>query len=172
MQNVPLKWKNVLLFRNPHSGLSENGVPFGQNMQKSSLRKKRASQRWIRAEEIILQKKRASQRWIRKEEIIPAEKKSKIEMKPGEEIIPAEQKSTPEMNPGGRNHPCGTKEQARDESGRKKSSLWNKRASQRWIRGEEIIPAEEKSKPEMNPSRRNHPCGTKDQARDESGRKK
>ena len=25
--------KSILLFRNPHSGLSENGVPFGRNMQ-------------------------------------------------------------------------------------------------------------------------------------------
>lgn len=33
MQNVPLNRKSVLLFRNPHSGLRENGVPFGRNMQ-------------------------------------------------------------------------------------------------------------------------------------------
>ena len=61
------------------------------------------------------------------------------------------------MHPGGRNHPCGTKEQARDESGRKKSSLWNKRASQGCILGEEIIPAEQKSKIEMNLKRRDTP---------------
>jgi len=46
-----------------------------------------------------------------------------------EEIIPAEEKSKLGMNPGGRNHPCGRKEEAGDESGRKKSSLRKKRAS-------------------------------------------
>ena len=61
------------------------------------------------------------------------------------------------MKPGGRNHPCGRKEHARDESDRKKSSLWNKRASQGCIRGEEIIPAEEKSKIEMHLKRRGTP---------------
>lgn len=39
MQNVPLNRKSVLLFRNPHSGLRENGVPFGRNMQDSIHRK-------------------------------------------------------------------------------------------------------------------------------------
>ena len=34
----------------------------------------------------------------------------------------------------------------------------------------EIIPAEEKSKLGMNPAERNHPCGEKEQAGDESGR--
>ena len=68
-----------------------------------------------------------------------------------------EEKSKPEMNPEGRNHPCGTKEQARDESGRKKSSLRKKRASQGCIREEEIIPAEQKSKIEMNLKRRGNP---------------
>ena len=62
------------------------------------------------------------------------------------------------MNPEGRNHPCRTKEQARDESGRKKSSLRKKRARQGCIREEEIIPVEEKSKLGMNPGRRNNPC--------------
>ena len=46
----------------------------------------------------------------------------------GEEIIPVEEKSKSGMHPGRRNNPCRTKEQARDESGRKKSSLWKKRA--------------------------------------------
>ena len=61
------------------------------------------------------------------------------------------------MHPGRRNHPCGRKEQARDESEEKKSSLWNKRASQGCILGEEIIPAEQKSKIEMNLKRRDTP---------------
>ena len=33
----------------------------------------------------------------------------------------------------------------------------------------EIIPAEQKSKLEMNPAGRNNPCGEKEQDRDESG---
>ena len=61
------------------------------------------------------------------------------------------------MNPVGRNNPCRTKGQARDESGRKKSSLRKKRASQGCIRAEEIIPAEQKSKIEMNLKRRDAP---------------
>ena len=61
------------------------------------------------------------------------------------------------MNPEGRNHPCGRKEHARDESWRKKSSLRKKRASWGCIRGEEIIPAEQKSKIEMNLKRRGTP---------------
>ena len=60
-----------------------------------------------------------------------------------------EQKSKLEMNPGGRNNPCGTKEEARDESG------WGK-----------VIPVGQKSKIEMNPGGRNNPCGTKEQDRD------
>ena len=41
-------------------------------------------------------------------------------MHPDEKIIPVEQKSMPEMHSDGRNNPCGTKEHARDASGRKK----------------------------------------------------
>jgi len=52
-------------------------------------------------------------------------------MNSGERNHPCRTKSKPEMSPEGRNHPCGRKEQARDESGRKKSSLRKKRASQR-----------------------------------------
>ena len=82
---------------------------------------------------------------IRGEEIIPAVKKSRPDAFcgkdvslyakmvvqgciRGEEIIPVEEKSKSGMHPGRRNNPCRTKEQARDESGRKKSSLWKKRA--------------------------------------------
>ena len=109
---------------------------------------------------------------IRGEEIIPVVKKSKPGMNPEGRNNPCGTKSKPEMNPGGRNNPCRTKEHARDESGRKKSSLRKKRARQGCIREEEIIPAEEKSKLGMNPEGRNNPCGTKEQDRDESGRKK
>ena len=49
------------------------------------------------------------------------------------------------MHPAGNNHPCGTKELAGDASGRMKSSLRNKKARQRYIRPETIIPAEQKS---------------------------
>ena len=66
-----------------------------------------------------------------------------------------EEKSKIEMHPADRNNPCGTKEQARDASGRLK-----------------IIPVEEKRKLEMHPADRNNPCGTKDQDRDASGRLK
>ena len=52
-------------------------------------------------------------------------------MNSGEEIIPAEEKSKPGMNPGEKDNLCVRKEQARDASGRKKSSLRKKRASQR-----------------------------------------
>ncbi len=61
------------------------------------------------------------------------------------------------MNPRERNHPCGRKEQVRDESEQKKSSLRKKRASQGCIWKEEIIPAEQKSKIEMNLKRRDTP---------------
>ena len=46
-----------------------------------------------------------------------------------EEIILVEKKSKLGMNLAGRNHHCRRKEQAGDESERKKSSLWKKRAS-------------------------------------------
>ncbi|MGN8696952.1 hypothetical protein ACTNE3_08470 [Bacillota bacterium HCP3S3_F1_1] len=46
-----------------------------------------------------------------------------------EEIIPAEEKSELGMKRVGRNHPCGRKKQAGDETGRKKSSLRKKKAS-------------------------------------------
>ena len=68
------------------------------------------------------------------------------------EIIPAEEKSKLGMNSVGRNNPCGTEEQARDESD------WGK-----------VIPVAQKSQIEMNPVGRNNPCGTKEQAGDESG---
>ena len=57
------------------------------------------------------------------------------------------------MHLSGRNNPCGEKEQDRDESEQKKSSLRHKRASWGCIRVEEIIPAAQKSKPEMNKNR-------------------
>ena len=49
------------------------------------------------------------------------------------------------MHLAGNNHPCGTKELAGDAFDRLKSSLWNKKARQRCIRPETIIPAEQKS---------------------------
>ncbi len=61
------------------------------------------------------------------------------------EIIPMEGKSKLGMHPAGNNHPCGTKKLDRDASGRKQSSLWNKRASWGCIRPVEIIPAEQKN---------------------------
>lgn len=48
------------------------------------------------------------------------------------------------MNSGGRNHPCGEKEQARDAFCGKDVSLYAKMVVQGCIRGEEIIPVEEK----------------------------
>ena len=59
------------------------------------------------------------------------------------------------MNLAGRNHPCGRKELAGDES---------------WP--EESIPAEEKSMLGMNLTGRNNPCEEKEHAGDETGRKK
>ena len=76
------------------------------------------------------------------------------------------------MNLADRNHPCGGKEQAGDESGRKKSSLWRKRASWGCKRAVEIIPAEEKSRLGMNPVGRNHPCSAKEQDKDAIARGK
>ena len=76
------------------------------------------------------------------------------------------------MKPSGRNHPCGAKEQAGDESGRKKSSLRKKKASWGCICPIEIIPAEEKGKLGIKQGGRNHPCGAKEQAWDETGQKK
>ena len=55
----------------------------------------------------------------------------------------------------GRNNPYSTKEQDKDESGRKKSS-----------------PSEQKIKLGMNLAERNNPYSTKEQDKDESGRKK
>ena len=88
------------------------------------------------------------------------------------EIIPAEEKSKLGMHLSDRNHPCGEKEQAGDESGRKKSSLRKKKASWGCICPIEIIPAEGKSELGMNLAGRNHPCGRKKQAEDETERKK
>ena len=59
-----------------------------------------------------------------------------------------EQKSKIEMHPTGGNHPCGAKEQDRDESGRGK-----------------VIPVVKKSRVGMNPAGRNHPCGAERQDR-------
>ena len=83
-----------------------------------------------------------------------------------------EEKSRLGMNLADRNHPCGGKEQAGDESGRKKSSLWRKRASWGCKRAVEIIPAEEKSRLGMNPVGRNHPCSAKEQDKDAIARGK
>ncbi len=88
------------------------------------------------------------------------------------DIIPAEEKSELGMNLAGRNHPCGRKKQAGDAFVRSTSSLRKKKASWGLNRAEEIIPAEQKSKLGMKPGRRNHPCGRKKQAGDESDRKK
>ena len=49
------------------------------------------------------------------------------------------------MHPAGNNHLCGTKELDRDTSGRKQSSLRNKRATWGYIRPVEIISVEQKS---------------------------
>ena len=76
------------------------------------------------------------------------------------------------MNLAGRNHPCGEKEQAGDESERKKSSLRKKKASWGCKRAVEIIPAEEKSRLGMNPGGRNHPCSAKEQDKDAIARGK
>ena len=69
-------------------------------------------------------------------------------------------------------HPDLLEISGRDAFQRGDASLWNKRASQRYIRAEEIIPAEQKSIPGMHPDGRINPCGTKEHARDASGRKK
>ena len=53
----------------------------------------------------------------------------------------------------GRNHPCGEKERAGDETGWKKSSLRKKKASWGCNRVEEVILAEEKSKLGMKTKR-------------------
>ena len=59
------------------------------------------------------------------------------------------------MNPGGRNNLCGAKEQDRD------ASDWGK-----------VIPAEQKSKIEINLGGRNNPCGAEKPDRDASDRGK
>ncbi|MDD7253627.1 MAG: hypothetical protein PUI44_07000 [Firmicutes bacterium] len=83
-----------------------------------------------------------------------------------------EQKSKIEMNPGGGNNLCGAKEQGRDESDRRKSSLWSKRGRQGCIRPAEIIPVEEKRKIEMHSAGGNNPCAAKEQDRDAFDRRK
>ena len=76
------------------------------------------------------------------------------------------------MSLADRNHPCGGKVQAGDESGRKKSSLSRKRASWGCKRAVEIIPAEKKSRLGMNLAGRNHPCRRKEQDKDAIARGK
>ena len=49
------------------------------------------------------------------------------------------------MHPAGNNHPCGTKKLAGDTSGRKQSSLRNKKASWGCIWRVEIISVEQKA---------------------------
>ena len=73
------------------------------------------------------------------------------------------------MNLAGRNHPCGTKELAGDNSDRRKSSLRKKRAGWRCIWLEEIISVEQKSWLGMHLTGGNHPYGTKKLAGDASG---
>ena len=68
-----------------------------------------------------------------------------------------------------RNNLCTEEQFVRDAFCGKDASLHAKMVVQGCIRGEEIIPAEEKSELGMKRVGRNHPCGRKKQAGDETG---